>query len=168
MKLLKLPGILGAVILVASAAFAQTNVANTAAQPEREGQVVTTESPAATDSGNTSTVNNRPDRTERKNLPPEVIALIHNFKEARERYLARQEALKKKLEGATDKERDAVREQIKELRAQWEELAKEKRKEFKERQAELADKLSEYRELLNEVRATAVTDGGGRTRRGED
>lgn len=160
----------GAILFVTPGVVAQTNPVLTANAPTRDGNVILPEKVTATDASAITTSNLRPDRPERISLPPEVRARIERFKQDARAYLAQQEALKKKLQGANDKERAAIREQLKELREQWLERAKEMRKEYKERQAELADKLTEYRELLNDVRSPALRQGtpGGRTRRGDD
>lgn len=155
-------------ILVTVTVMAQTNV-NTATQIKRDGQVIVPERPTATDSANATTATLRPSRPERPNLPPEVQARVERLKQEARAYLARQEALKKQLQGANDKDRAAIRAQIRELQQQWSEQAKALRKEFKERQAELADKLPAYRELLDNARSTSVQDSaGGRSRRGDD
>jgi hypothetical protein len=171
MNLIKQLAAIGAATLVAAAsATAQTNPVNTAGLPKRDGQVVLPEKLTAPDSANATISKLRPVRPERPNLPPEVLARIERFKLDARAYLARQEVLKKQLQGANDKERALIREQLKELRERWLERARELRKEYKERQAELADKLTEYRELLNDVRASALSQAapGGRTRRGDD
>lgn len=152
--------------LAVGSAQAQTNVAST--QPVRDGKVVVPDHPTANDANVTPASNIRPARPERPNLPPEVQARIERFKQDARAYLARQEALKKQLQGANDQDRPAIREQLKELREQWLERAREMRKEYKERQAELADKLTDYRELLDSTRSPALQDAGGRKRRGED
>lgn len=171
MKLTKQLAAIGAATLIVAASVpAQTNPVNTTGQPLPNGRVILPEKLTAPDSANATISTLRPALTERPNLPPEVLARIERFKQDARAYLARQEALKKQLQGANDKERALIREQLKELRDRWLERARELRKEYKERQAELADKLSEYRELLNDVRASAPSQAaqGGRTRRGDD
>lgn len=155
-------------MLSAVGVLAQTNV-DSATQPKRDGKVLVPDKPTSTDSANTTTANLRPTRVERPPLSPEIQARIANFKEAARIYLEKEQALQKQIKGANDKERAALREQLKDLREQWLERSKEMRKEYKERQAELADKMSEYRELLDSVRGSALQQaGGGRPRRGED
>jgi hypothetical protein len=166
MKLTKHLAVTGAVTMLALTALAQ-DPGNTTTQPKREGNVVVPEKPTVTDA-NTTAANLRPARPERPPLPPEVSARVERFKQDARAYLDKQDALKKKLEGANDRDRAAIREQLKDLRRQWLERAKEMRKEYKERQAELADKLTEYRELLDNIRTTALQDSGGRPRRGDD
>jgi len=156
------------VLLMAGAAAAQTNPVNTAAQPRRNGRVIVPERPTSTDSANVTSSNLRPPRAERPHLPPEIQARIERFKLDANAYLARQQALKKQFQGANDRERAAIREQMKELQQQWVERSKEMRKEYKERQAELREKLSEYRELLDNIRGNTLLDSGGRPRRGDD
>jgi hypothetical protein len=130
--------------------------------------VVVPERPTVTDDANLTDATLRPPRLERESLPPVVQERLDRFKTEARAYLARQQELKKKLEGANDKERAAIREQLKVIQQEWLERAKEMRKEYKDRQAELAEKLKEYRELLDSVRSTTLRDAGGRTRRGDD
>lgn len=153
--------------VAAGMALAQTNPVNTATEPQRDGKIVVPERPTVTDAANLATAEQRPPRAERAALPPEVQAQIERLRLDARAYLEQQQALKKKLEGANDKERALIREQLKELQQQWQERAKEMRREYKDRQAELAEKLKEYRELLDNVRSTTLRDGG-RTRRGDD
>ena len=148
--------------------LSQTNPVNNASQPKRDGKVLSPEKPTATDSANATTANLRPARPERPAPSAELQSRIDRFKQDAKAYLEKQQALEKQIKGANDKERAAIREQLKELREQWAERAKEMRKEYKERQAELAEKLTEYRELLDNVRSSALTESGGRPRRGED
>jgi hypothetical protein len=154
--------------LAAGMAVAQTNV-DAATQVKRDGQVILPERPTATDAANATTATLRPSRPERPNLPPEVQARVERLKQEARAYLARQQLLKKQLQGASDKDRAAIRAQIRELQQEWSEQAKALRKEFKERQAELADKLPAYRELLDNARTRTVQDAaGGHSRRGDD
>ncbi len=168
MKLTKQLIAMFVVMFTASSAWPQTNPVDTAAQPQRDGKVIVAERSTLTDSANPAVTSLRPLRPERPNLPPEVQALVERFKQDARAYRERQAALTKQLQGANDKERAAIRQQLEGLRTQWVERSKEIRKEYKERQAELADKLTDYRELLDNARTTATQDSGGRPRRGED
>jgi hypothetical protein len=171
MNLMKHLAVAGVAALLAHAAVAQTNPVNNASQPDRDGKVIVPERPTANDTANanTTTANLRPSRPERPNLPPEVQALVEKFKRDARTYRDHEEALKKQLEGANDKERALLREQLRALRAQWLERTKEMRKEYKDRQAELADKLTGHTRLLDATRnsvAQPTVDGGAR--RGEN
>lgn len=166
MKCMSMIGLL--VWSATSLALAQTNPVDAAIQPQREGKVIVPERTTTTDDANITATTLRPPRLERGSLPPAVQERLDRFKADARAYLARQQALKKKLEGANDKERAAIREQLKVLQQEWLERAKEMRKEYKDRQAELAEKLKEYRELLDSVKSTTLRDAGGRTRRGDD
>ena len=169
MKLMKRFFVIVLVALVAAtASLGQTNPVDAATEPKRDGTVVVPERLTITDSSIASGVKPRPTRPERPNLPPEVQALIERMKQEARAYLTREQELKKQLQGANDKERAAIRQQLDVLRTQWVERSKEIRKEYKERQAELADKLTDYRELLDSVNSTRLQDSGGRPRRGED
>lgn len=169
MKLMKSSGWVAALAwFAASVALAQTNPVTTATEPTREGSVIVVERPTANDANIGNVSNDRPPRTERPNLPPEVTVRLESFKTEARNYLAQQEALKKQLRGANDEERAVLRDKLKALREQWLEQSRELRKDYKERQQELAEKLTDYRKLLNDVRATALEESKNRTRRGED
>ena len=147
------------------AAPAQTNLDNSTTV-DREGQVVLGENLTATD---VSTVSNlRPDRPERKQLPPEVAARIQDFRRDARRYLEKQEALRKQLEGANDKERAIIRRQVEHLRREWLERAREMRKELRDRQAELMDQMPDYREVIDSARNAALEESQQATRPGRD
>lgn len=168
MKLANHLSVAATVMMITFSGVAQTNPVTTAAEPVREGNVVVPERPTATDANVGLPSSPRPPRTERPNLPPEVVTRLERFKTEAREYLAEQEALKKQLRGANDQDRAAIREKLKLLREQWLEQARELRKDYKERQQELAEKLTEYRELLNDIRTTALEEAKTRTRRGED
>lgn len=158
-------------LFAAAGAMAQTNVDSTTQKVE--GQVVVPERPTAIDANISPTTTVRPVRPERTPLPPEVLSRIEQFKKDARNYLEQQEALKKKLVGANEKERAIIRERLKELREQWLERSREIRKEFKERQQELADKLPGHREVLESLRSAAKEQARDaqqetRTRRGDD
>ena len=154
--------------LVVCGAVAQTNPVDAATQPVRDGKVLLPERTTDTDAANLTTASLRPTRPERPNLPPEVQALLERYKLEARAYLNQQEALKKRLQGANDKERAVIRTQIRELQRDWSAQAKTLRKEFKDRQPELMDKLAGHRELLDDSRAKARNETGTRPRRGED
>lgn len=141
--------------LAVTAAVGQTNPTTAAVVPVREGQVVVPERPTVNDAGAAATANLRPNRPERPNLPPQVMSRIERFKVDARAYLAQQQELKKKLEGANDQDRAVLQERLRDLREKWQERAVELRKEYKDRQRELADKLPEYRELLGNLRSAA-------------
>ena len=157
-------------VLALSSAYAQTNV-SAASQPVRSGTEVVPEKLTTTDASTTS--NLRPTRPERPKLPPEVLERIEKFKKEARTYLDKQEALKKQMDGANDKERAALRDRIKQLREEWLEKAREFRKELRERQLELIDKLPDYREVIDSARTAAQqqlqqTQTDSRTHRGQD
>jgi len=150
-KLLLTVALLG---LGLSGVSAQTNLNTTSLT--REGESVQPEKLTVTDVSTSS--NLRPDRPERKDLPPEVADRIQDFRRDARKYLAEQEALKKQLEGANDEDRAVIRKQIEGLRRQWLEKAREMRKELRARQAELIDKLPDHREVLDSVREATLQD----------
>ncbi len=93
----------------------------------------------------------RPDRNERA-LPPEIKAQVKQFETAREVFIRRQEELRKQLDGArTDKERESVRQLIKDNLEQWREQARQFRDEARERAKELQRELPSLREALDDT-----------------
>ena len=171
-KFTKQLSVAGAVtLLTVAGVFAQTNPTDNATQPVRVGQVVVPERPTATDAATTS--NLRPALTERPKLPPEVLDRIERFKLDSRKYIEQQEALKKRLLGADDKERAIIRARIQDLREQWLERARELRAEYRDRQQELIEKLPGHREVLESIRSSAQeqlkdAQRDTRTRRGDD
>ena len=139
--------------LAAPSAMSQTNVGSVT-QPTRTGQSVSPEKLTATDTSVAS--NLRPIRAERQNLPPEVKERLERFKGAAREYLEKREALKKQLQGANDKERAAIRENIKQLREEWLDRAREMRKEFRDRAVELRSTIPELDEVLQSARDAAL------------
>lgn len=156
-------------LLLLTAAQAQTNA--TATSPTRKGTAVVPEKLTAPDASTTPTL--RPTVPQRPKLPPEIVDRIEKFKKESRVYLDKQEALKKQLEGANDKERAVLRDRIKQLREQWLDDAREFRQELRQRQQELIDKLPDYREVIESARTAAQqqsqqSQSGSRTHRGED
>ena len=106
----------------------------------------TTPAPAA----NTATTP-RPDRVERT-LPPEIRQKLKEFEAAREAFIRREEQLRKQMDGATtDKEREAIRQRIKENLDQWREQARQFRDDARERAKELMRELPNHREALDDT-----------------
>jgi cell division septum initiation protein DivIVA len=110
-----------------------------------------------------------------------VRAQLQRFQQEARKYLEQQEALRKRLQGATEEERVRVRQQLQNLREQWLERARELRKQFRDRQSELIEKLPSHREVLESVRDAAKQSAleqlrdelknqqqQGRDRRGQD
>ena len=142
-------------LLAAFNLVAQTNPVNSTL-PVRDGQVLLPDRPTATDPANATASSLRPPRPERPDLPPPVLTPVERFKREARVYLDREEALRKALLGASDRDRDAIRQRIKVLREQWAERARELRKEFKERRDELADRMPDRQELFNSIRDNAL------------
>src|ERR1044071_2240259 len=88
---------------------AQTGVGSVTGQRTTDGRIL---QPDNSSSPSTTAVN--PARADRPALPPEIKQKLKQFEVAREAFIARQEQLRKLLQGATtDKERDAIRQRIK-------------------------------------------------------
>ncbi len=135
-------------------AEAQTNLTTAAGQPS--GQVVVPERLTAGDGGLSSSATVRPARPERPELPAQVRARLERFKLDARAYLAQQQALKKKMAGAKDQDREALREQLRALRERWLEQAREMRQEQQAQKQELQQKLQGHKELFDEIRNNTI------------
>jgi hypothetical protein len=153
MKLMRDLTLAGAMILLGVFVASAQSTAN---QPTRNGTVIVPERPTAVDANVSPTATVRPVRPERPGLPPEVQARVERFKLDARSYLARQEELKRQLQGANDEQRAAVRENLRQLREQWLERARELRQEQQERRAELETKLRDHKEMFDELRNNAT------------
>jgi hypothetical protein len=106
-------------------------------------------SPTSTDSTRPSTVAARPV------LSTEIKERLRNFERAREAYLQRQRELEKRLKGATEQERERIREQIKDRRSAWLEQHKQFQVELRERVREIKREIPSLRDALDETRPPA-------------
>ncbi len=113
----------------------------------------------------------RPSRSERPDFPPELKLRLRSFESLREMYLVRQEALLRKLRGATtDEDRERLRAQLQSLRDEWLEKARAFKEETRTRLEELKGELSpKYREALDAAKQNALEAAkSARKRRGEE
>ncbi len=150
MKLMRTLAVAAAMILLGVFVVAGQDTAN---QATRDGTVLVPERPTAVDANVSSAATVRPARPDlRPNLPPQVQVRVERFKLDARSYLAKQQELKKQLQGANDEQRAAIRESLRQLREQWVERARELRQEYKERQAELRTKLQDHKELFDDLR----------------
>ena len=114
-----------------------------------------------------TTVVSRPPRLERPDLPQEIKVRIAQFAKSRETYLAREQELKRKLQGATDDDRARIRAQLQALRDEWLERARALREDPRARLQELQDELPRYRDALRDAKEGALDSiNSTRKRRG--
>jgi hypothetical protein len=111
----------------------------------------------------------RPDRPERMSLPQDIRDRVQSFERRREAYLAEQKELARQLRGASDEDRQRIRDLIRDRREAWLEEAKKFREEARKRLDELKRELPRYQEALDAARERA-TDAvkEARKRRGSD
>jgi hypothetical protein len=102
----------------------------------------------------TDTVNTRPANSDRPVLSSEVKERIRAFEKAREAYLEKQRELERRFKGATDEQRERIREQIKDRRDAWLEQHKQFKEDMRERLRELKRELPSLRKALDESRPT--------------
>jgi len=168
MKMLRPIATVGLLLLgAAMSVSAQTSaVTPTAIQRNNEGRILQPDISTAPTVN--STTKPRPDRLERT-LPPEIKDQVKKFERAREAFIQRQEELRKQMDGATtEKERDSVRQRIKEGLDRWREQARQFRDEARERVKELQRELPNLREALQETPGGGNVKPGGRPRPGID
>jgi hypothetical protein len=156
----------GGLIAVAARGQTTTNPAP-AATAERDGRVLPSGTFRAPESMAPTAA--RPERPEQQRLPQDLRDRLASFEKVREAYLTEQRELLRKLRGATDEDRDRIRELIKSRREAWLEQARRFREEAKERMAELRDALPSHKEALEAARDNAREKlQDARDRRGTD
>lgn len=158
----------GALSLALLTAAAQTNPVTSSSV--RSGSVLSPDRPTAVDANVSDTSSVRPSRPERPTLEPEVRDRLERFKLEARAYLAQQEALKKKMYGANEQERAALRQQLRVLREAWLERAREMRQEYRDEKQRLERRLPGHRELFDDLRndANDQLKSETRSRRGID
>ena len=108
----------------------------------------------------------RPPRQDiRPDLPQEIKSRIARFEKSRESYLARQQDLLRKLNGASNDDRELIRRQLQQLRDDWLERARAFKEEARTRMRELQDQLPKYRDALLDAKEGALDQV--RKRRGD-
>jgi hypothetical protein len=112
----------------------------------------------------------RPERPEQQRLPLDLRERVASFEKVREAYLAEQRELLRRLRGASEEDRDRIRELIKSRRDAWLEQARQFRQEARERLAELrSGALQSHKEALDAARDSAREKlQDARDRRGSD
>jgi hypothetical protein len=142
---------------------------------DRVGRIVTPQPPG----GNLDPVgvaNTRPTRPERNAVSPQVQDKLNNFKDEADKYVRKQQELRKQLLGAaTDAERERIREQLRTIRDNWLEQARTVREESRDRLPALMEQLPNRRQMLrdeakeraNDIKAAAQETVKDHKRRGE-
>jgi len=128
--------------------------------PERPNERPTTKRP----SGERPERPQRPDRPKRpghdhdipkvvlKHAPDALKKMIHRLHEARHAYHDRQKDLLKQAKGATDEEKEAIRDQLKDNRESFLDRTQNLRREVHKRVHELRDKLKDRKEVIDAAR----------------
>ena len=142
--------------LLRSQVSAQTDTnAPTVTDATRLSRVLQPPADSSTDSLVSPSATVRPERPEQQRLPQDIRDRLEQFERVRAAYLAEQRELQRRLRGATDADRDQIREQIRERRAAWLEQFRAFRQEARERLTELRDALPGHREALDAARDNA-------------
>jgi len=144
-------------------ALAQTNITPSAGT--RTGKILVPDAPANSDAITTVV---RPTVTERPSLPPEVVARIQKFRKDAQAYLDKEQAIKKRVQGANDQDRAKLREELRVMRQKLLEQQRQLREEFRDRLDELRTKFPDRRELFDSLKEAASAANGGRNRRGTE
>jgi hypothetical protein len=143
--------------------LAQTNITPSAGT--RVGKIVVPDAPANSDAISPVV---RPATTDRPTLSPEVQARIQKFRKDAQAYLDREQAIKKRLQGANDQDRQKLREELRLMREKLLEQQRQLREEFRDRLSELRSKLQDRSELFDNLKDAAGAANSGRNRRGTE
>lgn len=87
-----------------------------------------------------------------KHAPDALKKMVNRLHEARHAYQGRQKDLLKEAKGATDEEKEAIRDQLKENRENFLDRTQNLRREVHKRVHELRDKLKDRREVIDAAR----------------
>ena len=97
----------------------------------------------------------RPPRPEYRKIPPELAAKLREFNVLREKFLKEQEGLIRKYKGATEKDRDLIRQRLQLRREEWLERSRSMKEDSRERLRDLIRELPKHREALEAARDAA-------------
>jgi hypothetical protein len=93
-----------------------------------------------------------PELWDKTDLPLTIRERLRQFEQQREAYLKEQRDLMRKLQGASDEDRERIRELIRERRLAWLEQARAFREQARERMQELRGELPRHAEVLDAAR----------------
>lgn len=110
----------------------------------------------------------RPPRPEYRRIPQELELKLREFQRLRERYLREQERLIKLYKGATEPERDLIRQRLQLRREEWLERSLSIKENSRERLRDLMRELPKHREALDAARDAARDQLQDVRRRGID
>jgi len=127
-----------------------TDTANSITPRQRVGRIIVPEK-SPLNVLNPTTVR-PPNRPELNPLSADVLARVRTFDQYRDEYLRQQEEIRKRNKGTTDRDRERIRAQLKELRERWREQSAAMREEMEVRRQELKERLPSHRELLETAR----------------
>jgi len=97
----------------------------------------------------------RAERAEYPRVSPEVRDKLREFKEQRDRYLMEQQELIKRFKGATEEERERIRNLLKDKRREWLERSRNIREDARRRLRDIIQELPKHREALEAARESA-------------
>lgn len=100
-----------------------------------------------------------PERAGKKQASQPVKDLVGKFQNARESYLAEQMVLKEQLKTATEEQREAIRQQIRDSLDRWKERHREFAEEAKESAQRIKDQLAPE---MKRVIENGINEGRGR------
>ena len=156
LKQLKWAGVLGVCLLAWNCPAQVLTNAAPKILPERLGRILE----PLTVSSLAEPVVVRPSTPERPMLDDDIKVRLQRFELLREKYLADERELKRRLRAATDdQDRQRIRESIKERREAWLDLARSFREQARERLVDLKDMLPQHREVLDAARESAQQGG---------
>lgn len=110
----------------------------------------------------------RPPRPEYRKIPPELAAKLREFNVLREKFLKEQEGLIRKYKGATEKDRDLIRQRLQLRREEWLERSRSMKEDSRERLRDLIRELPKHREALEAARDAVREEVNDVKRRGVD
>lgn len=92
--------------------------------------------------------------------PADVQALVQQFQQDRQAFMARQKALETQMKGLPEQERQKIREQLKEQMEQWKQQQARLREQLQAQCDRLAEQLRDHNRILNRVANPDASSGG--------
>lgn|GEM_PF-1990915 len=100
--------------------------------------------------------------------PADVQAMVRQFQQDREAFMAQQRVLEQQMKGASEQERQRLRQQLKTQMEQWKQQQARLREQLREQCDRMAEQLRDHQRLVNRVGAPGSSSGetGGTGPRG--
>ena len=92
--------------------------------------------------------------------PADVQALVQQFQQDRQAFMAKQQALEQQMQGLSEQERQRLRAQLKDQMEEWKQQQARLRERLRDQCDRLAEQLRDHSRLINRVGDQGTSPGG--------